>query len=256
MRDTHSAILLLTNAAVDHLRGLAAVLVAEKVIYTASTVARSAIEAAAHAGHLLRPSLKAESRVITYFNWRLSGLKEQLILLQGSSVEQDQERADALSTLELMEGRILESAAAFGYSVSARKGKDPVRGGPAYIGDEPYPRVMELVDLAFAHVDPGVGRLAYRSLSSVAHSHFHGLSAYLQFEDEIGGGLPDSLTMGRTGDASEAARALAPALVITYNVAGGLFEYMGWRRDELENAAYQALAVWSRVAGYPPPPPR
>ncbi len=190
-RDAYITAQALGQAAIDHLRGYAALLVSEGVVLALSTVSRGMLEPAARGAHLLDPAITSERRIVRYMNDRLTGAYER------------NKMPGARSGAAAQHERILRTAATVGF---------PTRQGP---GKRMYldPLPLSTTDLVDRILGTDLGQAHWRALCSVAHSQMHGISSRF-------GAIVPEVTDRETADGVAQVEVSIRAAVT--DVAGGL----------------------------------
>lgn len=228
------------QSGLQHLRGLAHLLVTDDTDAPRFTVARGAVEAFALAFYLAEPRIGTRERVRRYMNVKLESANAARMHMQ-TQVAMGSRSAEDIVGIEDEVSDIHRSA--------ERHGMPPRRGrgnyAATYLGDTPLPTIMERCDACLAFGDgvpSGLGRIGYRTLSAVAHASEHGLDPL------VGIYGPDD---GRadTGDS---------AAVVGYKVQSALWAGMGTVTRVYaqlgihpvggEAARHDASSNWMRIA--------
>jgi hypothetical protein len=236
--DIFATAYLAATSCTDHLLGLADVLRSRNALFSAYTLTRGAVEAAALGCYLTDPDIDGKERVRRTMNYRLDALCERTWLFT------DMQGEYAAGKLDETRQRISDfarSAAQHGFDFHNMNGK----GRAAHVGPA-QPAAMTLISLAVDKDMPELGRMYQRLLSATAHSAVHGLARML---------APLSLNEGRPGEALAAVnidpRRLAVELVVgpmtAHSLARGVEWFTGCDMSILHSPANQMLMTWSRV---------
>lgn len=218
----------------DHLRALAVLIEADRIVRPLSTVARGAIEAFALAYYVGDPGVDARERVRRYANVRLQSLHDQGFMLETIDAGNDASDEDRDYFKEAMKlhkdqyARVVSSAKRQGFKVYDEK--DVLR--PTRLG----PKVPNKTALSEAVVittgNSKLGRWYYQQLSAVAHSAMHGLTQHFLTREP--------LAEPATGDV-EVMVGITPEQVATRHVGGALaamtvmsevYAYCGWSKPQ------------------------
>ena len=236
--DIFATAYLSATSCTDHLLGLADVMRSRNALFSAYTLTRGAVEAAALGCYLTDPDIDGRERVRRTMNYRLDALCERMWLFK------DMQGEYAAEKLEETRQRISDfarSAREHGFDFHDMNGK----GRAAHIGPA-QPAAMALISLAVDKEMPELGRMYQRLLSATAHSALHGLARML---------TPLSPNEGRPGEALAAVNAdprkLAVELVVgplaAHGLARGIEWFTGCDMSSLHGPANQMLITWSRV---------
>jgi hypothetical protein len=222
----------------DHLLGLADVLRARNALFSAYTLTRGAVEAAALGCYLTDADIDGKERVRRTMNYRLSALCERTWLFKDMHGKY---AAEKLGETQQRISDFARSARQRGFDSHDMDG----RGRAARVGSE-QPKAMTLVSLAVDKDMPELGRTYQRLLSATAHSAVHGLARMLR---------PVSPNEGRPGEAMAAVnidpRTLAVELVVgpmaAHRLARGIEWFTGCDMSGLHGPANQMLMIWARL---------
>jgi hypothetical protein len=236
--DIFATAYLAASSCTDHLLGLVDVLRCRNALFSAYTLTRGAVEAAALGCYLTDPDIAGRERVRRTMNYRLDALCERTWLFQ------DMQGEYAAGKLDETRQRISDfarSATQHGFDFHNMNGK----GRAAHVGPS-HPAAMTLISLAVDKDMPELGRMYQRLLSATAHSAVHGLARML---------TPLSPNEGRPGEALAAVniepRRLAVELVVgplaAHGLARGVEWFTGCDMSSLHGPANQMLLTWSRV---------
>jgi len=236
--DIFATAYLSATSCTDHLLGLVDVLRSRNALFSAYTLTRGAVEAAALGCYLTDPDIDGRERVRRTMNYRLDALCERMWLFE------DMHGEYAAGKLDETRQRIADfarSAAQHGFTFHEMSGK----GRVAHVGPA-QPAAMNLISLAVDKDMPELGRMYQRLLSATAHSAVHGLARML---------APLSPIEGRPGEALAAVnsdpRRLAVELVVgpmtAHSLARGVEWFTGCDMSSLHGPANQMLMTWSRV---------
>jgi hypothetical protein len=245
--DIFATAYLSATSCTDHLLGLADVMRSRNALFSAYTLTRGAVEAAALGCYLTDPDIDGRERVRRTMNYRLDALCERMWLFK------DMQGEYAAEKLEETRQRISDfarSAREHGFDFHDMNGK----GRAAHIGPA-QPAAMALISLAVDKEMPELGRMYQRLLSATAHSALHGLARML---------TPLSPNEGRPGEALAAVNAdprkLAVELVVgplaAHGLARGIEWFTGCDMSSLHGPANQMLITWSRVGRISVPVPK
>jgi hypothetical protein len=240
--DIFATTYLAATSCTDHLLGLADVLSARNALFSAYTLTRGAVEAAALGCYLTDQDIDGRERVRRTMNYRLDAMCERMWLFK------DMHGDYAAQKLDETRQRISDfarGARQHGFLFHDMNGK----GRAAHIDGE-QPKAMTLISLAVDKEMPELGRTYQRLLSATAHSAVHGLARML---------TPVSPNEGRPGEALAAvnidARTLAVELIVGPMTAHGLTRGIEWytRCDmsDLHGPASRLLWTWSRIGRLP-----
>jgi hypothetical protein len=236
--DIFATTYLTATSCTDHLLGLADVLRARNALFTAYTLTRGAVEAAALGCYLTDEDIDGRERVRRTMNYRLDAMCARVWLFT------DMRGDYAAKKLDETKQRIAEfarSACQHSFSFHGMNGK----GRAAYI-DQAQPAAMNLISLAVDKDMPELGRTYQRLLSATAHSGVHGLARMV---------APLSPNEGRPGEALAAVnidpRALAVEPVVgpltAHTLARGIEWFTGCDMTDFHGPANQMLQTWARI---------
>jgi hypothetical protein len=243
--DIFAATYLLAASCTDHLLGLADVLASRNAIYSAYTVTRAAVEAAALGCYLAEPDIGARERLRRTANYRLHGFSERVRLFE--DLEGDYAAVKLAESQQRM-GDFARSARHYNFTFRAMND----RGRPACV-DGPQPSAMSLISLMLSDDKPQLGRLFQRLLSATAHSSIHGLARMLSplAPNE---GRPGEVLAAINGDARTLATELIAGPLAGHILAGRLEWFAGCDMTSLREPANQMLQVWAGVGEMQLPP--
>jgi hypothetical protein len=236
--DIFATAYLSATSCTDHLLGLADVLRSRNALFSAYTLTRGALEAAALGCYLADPDIDGKERVRRTMNYRLNALCERTWLFQDM---QGEYAAEKLAETRQRISDFARSARQHGFDFHDMSGK----GRAARIGSA-QPAAMNLISLAVDKEMPELGRIYQRLLSATAHSALHGLARML---------TPLSPIEGRPGEALAAVNAdprkLAVELVVgplaAHRLAHAVEWFTGCDMSSLHDPANQMLMTWSRI---------
>lgn len=241
----------LTTSAINHLRALSQLLVADGIIYPLFTVARGALEVSAQAHYLAEPDIGPRERVRRHMNMRLASLHEQKLLIEGL-VDSPTGRQETLEALDHVEGRtakILRSAKNQGFGRVKGKGYTP-----PHIGETP-PSSMKVIEDAVSQNVPRLGTVFWRYLSAIAHGTEYGLAAYLKMvgpsDDPRRGDGVGTVQI----DQRQAARNLIGGPLGAVSMMTRLLTLIGVDPEVIRPDVEMMMRVWGRVADIPFPDP-
>jgi hypothetical protein len=236
--DIFATAYLAATSCTDHLLGLADVLRSRNALFSAYTLTRGAVEAAAIGCYLTDPDIDGKERVRRMMNYRLDALCERTWLFRDMHGEY---AAEKLDETQQRISDFARGARQHGFDFHDMNGK----GRPAHIGPE-QPKAMTLISLAMDKDMHELGRMYQRLLSATAHSAVHGLARML---------TPLSPIEGRPGEALAAVnidpRRLAVELVVgpmtAHSLARAFEWFTGCDMSSLHGPANQMLMIWSRI---------
>jgi hypothetical protein len=242
--DIFATAYLSATSCTDHLLGLTDVLRSRNALFSAYTLTRGVVEAAALGCYLTDPDIDGKERVRRTMNNRLDALCEQTWLFKDMHGEYAAEKLD--ETRQRISD-FARSARQHGFDFHDMNGK----GRAAHIGPA-QPAAMTLISLAVDKDVPELGRMYQRLLSATAHSALHGLARML---------TPLSPNDGRPGEALAAVNAdprrLAVELIVgplaAHGLARGVEWFTGCDTSSLHGPANQMLMTWSRVGQFSVP---
>ena len=242
--DIFATAYLSATSCTDHLLGLTDVLRSRNALFSAYTLTRGVVEAAALGCYLTDPDIDGKERVRRTMNYRLDALCEQTWLFKDMHGEYAAEKLD--ETRQRISD-FARSARQHGFDFHDMNGK----GRAAHIGPA-QPAAMTLISLAVDKDVPELGRMYQRLLSATAHSALHGLARML---------TPLSPNDGRPGEALAAVNAdprrLAVELIVgplaAHGLARGVEWFTGCDTSSLHGPANQMLMTWSRVGQFSVP---
>ncbi len=166
---------LLLGHSLDHLLGIAASLEADKVIYSAMSLARPALESAAMVFYLLGEDADERERIRRWANVEMNTLVERLRILG------PEERAGDLG-MQLGSRLYWLSRAARdeGFVVAERGRRIPGWQRERYL-EPAIPSDQTLITTLLDDLDDDgrVGRLIHRATSAVTHGRLHGLTMFI-----------------------------------------------------------------------------
>ena len=170
------------GSSADHVRGLAACLEAEGVLFSVISLIRPTLEATASAFYMLEPGTTPEERVRRWLNYRLSADVEMLRMVGSPRRPSD----GALHTME----RIAEvTTAAPRHQLKVETGRRIGKLEPErWIGTKTPPsmKLGEALLDDLSDVDPS--GLLNRLASAVIHSQLHGLTMFMVREEATASG--------------------------------------------------------------------
>jgi hypothetical protein len=245
-RDALLSIQLLTVAAFDHLRALATLIPAPRIIYALSAATRGALEASAQAHFLADPLIETRERVRRYTNGRLLSLHESQRLVESftdHSVEIDIETERITRRIE----DILDTAQSHRFTV--HKG-DKYR--PPYLGEK-HPGTLRMAEESVSGGTTGLGSVYWRSLSAVAHSQAQGIVSHAQPIQSIADEARDDQLAAIGLSAKELSLRHLGAILSTVSMFERIVTLFGLAAASTSASIVETLTVWGRIAEVPYP---
>jgi hypothetical protein len=248
-RDALLFIRLLTVAAFDHLRALATLIPAPRIVYALSATTRGAIEASAQAHFLADPLIDTRERVRRHINGRLVSLHENRRLV-GSFTDPSGVIDIEMERIAQRIENILNAARSHRFTV--HKG-DKYR--PPYVGEKP-PGTLQMAEESVSGGTTGLGSVYWQSLSAVAHSQAQGIVSHAQPIQS----LADEATGDQLAAIGLSAKDLSlrhlGAVLSTVSMFERIVTLFGLDATPTSAPIIQTLTAWGRIAEVPYPGPR
>jgi hypothetical protein len=233
---------LVTNSMVDHLTVLGLAIDCPDSVYSAETLGRAALEAAASAWHLLTAESPRE-RIRRYQNMALEDSHSTYFAIRSIADDDDLREAGMQFERDKI-GRILRSAGRHGFD--ARPMSRNERRAP-YL-DKPQLTKMQLVkDVLDAH-NAHLGGIYYHRLSSVAHSRLPGLANYFTDRAYLLDRTSGDVQVNVSTTPKETAIPLCGPMLAAYVTTEQLVKRYGWNEHTIHEAGQRLILTFGRVA--------